>query len=72
MAGLGRARAQDATPVTGLTDAQRGWLGRAARNDINGWIQLKIAGAPFERGFQHGYLAAAEYADDLRVYEAMT
>jgi len=72
MAGLGRARAQDATPVTGLTDAQRGWLGRAARNDINGWIQLKIAGAPFERGFQHGYLAAAEYADALRVYEAMT
>ena len=72
MAGPGRARAQDATPSAspvGLTDEQRGWLERASRNDVNGWIHLKIEGAPFERGFQHGYLAAAEYADALRVYK---
>ncbi|MCD6032067.1 MAG: peptidase, partial [Thermomicrobiales bacterium] len=67
-----RAAAQDATPVTGLSDEQRGWLERASRNDVNGWVHLKIEGAPFERGFQHGYLVAAEYADALRVYEAMT
>jgi uncharacterized protein CbrC (UPF0167 family) len=64
--------AQDATPTAGLTEEERGWLERASRNDINGWIHLKIAGAPFERGFQHGYLVAAEYADAIRVYEAMT
>src|ERR687897_3509679 len=67
-----RAAAQDATPVTGLSDEQRGWLERASRNDVNGWVHLKIAGDPFERGFQHGYLVAAEYADAVRVYEAMT
>ena len=67
-----RAGAQDATPTAGLTEEERGWLERASRNDVNGWIHLKIAGAPFERGFQHGYLVAAEYADAIRVYEAMT
>jgi hypothetical protein len=67
-----RAAAQDATPVTGLSDEQRGWLERASRNDFNGWVHLRIEGEPFERGFQHGYLVAAEYADALRVYEAMT
>src|SRR6187431_1285084 len=51
-----RAGAQDATPTAGLTDEERGWLERASRNDVNGWIHLKIEGAPFERGFQHGYL----------------
>jgi hypothetical protein len=68
----GRACAQDATPAAGLTEEERGWLERASRNDVNGWVHLRIAGAPFERGFQHGYLVAAEYADAIRVYEAMT
>ncbi|MCD6058592.1 MAG: hypothetical protein K0Q89_2122 [Thermomicrobiales bacterium] len=58
------ASAQDATPVTtslaDLTAEERGWLERASRTDVNGWIRLNIAGAPFERGFQHGYLVAAE------------
>jgi hypothetical protein len=67
-----RVGAQDATPTAGLTEEQRGWLERASRTDVNGWIHLTIAGAPFERGFQHGYLVAAEYAEALRVYEAMT
>ena len=72
-----RTRAQEATPVASpvpgeLTDEEGGWLERASRNDVNGWIHLKIEGAPFERGFQHGYLVAAEYADAIRVYEAMT
>src|SRR5688500_15789951 len=49
-----RARAQDATPVTGLSEEERGWLERASRNDVNGWVHLKIGGEPFERGFQYG------------------
>lgn len=69
------AFAQDATPAAtsaALTAEEAGWLAQATRQDINGWIHLRIGGAPFARGFQHGYLTAAEYADALRVYEAMT
>ncbi|MDF2759539.1 MAG: hypothetical protein K0S99_2171, partial [Thermomicrobiales bacterium] len=50
----GSRGAQDATPAAGLTEEQRGWWERGSRNDVNGWIHLRIAGAPFERGFQHG------------------
>lgn len=62
---LGQSATPSASPVAGLTEEQRGWLERASRNDVNGWVHLKVAGAPFERGFQHGYLVAAEYADAL-------
>ncbi|MCE5287251.1 MAG: C45 family autoproteolytic acyltransferase/hydrolase [Pelosinus sp.] len=31
----------------------------------NGWIYLHIEGQPYERGFQHGYLLAAEIAEAL-------
>lgn len=55
-----------------LSRQQRDWLGGASRTDVNGWIHLRVAGAPFERGFQHGYLVAAEYAEAMRVYRAMT
>jgi hypothetical protein len=55
-----------------LTDQERGWLERASRRETNGWIHVRIQGAPFERGFQYGYLVADEYAEALRVYEAMT
>jgi Phospholipase B len=69
-------RAQDATPaatpVTGLSDEERGWLENASRNDVNGWIHVKTGGEPFARGFQFGYLTAAEYAEAIRVYTAMT
>jgi uncharacterized protein CbrC (UPF0167 family) len=68
----GQSATPSASPVVGLTEEERGWLERASRNDVNGWIHLKIEGPPFERGFQHGYLVAAEYADAIRVYEAMT
>jgi hypothetical protein len=72
------AAAQEATPVatpvasTELTEQERGWLAKARRYDENGWIHITIGGAPFERGFQHGYLTAAEYAEAIRVYTAMT
>jgi hypothetical protein len=55
-----------------LTEQERAWLARAARHDVAGWIHLRVQGAPFERGFQHGYLTAAEYADAIRTYSAMT
>ena len=76
LVGSQRASAQHATPaaspVVGLPAEERGWLEGASRNDVNGWIHLRIAGAPFARGFQHGYLVATEYAEAIRVYEAMT
>jgi hypothetical protein len=68
----GQSATPSASPVTELTDEERGWLERGSRNDVNGWVHVKIEGEPFERGFQHGYLLAAEYADAVRVYEAMT
>ena len=55
-----------------LSPRQQDWLGKASRTDVNGWIHLRVAGAPFERGFQHGYLVAPEYAEAMRVYRAMT
>jgi hypothetical protein len=55
-----------------LTEQEQGWLARAARHDVAGWVHLRIQGAPFERGFQHGYLIAAEYANAIRTYSAMT
>ena len=39
---------------------QQKWLAKAYRQDNNGWIFLHIEGAPFERGFQRGYLTANE------------
>ena len=55
-----------------LTDEQKAWLAKASRHDFNGWVHVSIDGAPFERGFQYGYLVADEYAESIRVYQAMT
>ena len=69
------AAAQSATPVaspTPLTEEQQGWLDQASREDVNGWVHVKVQGAPFARGFQYGYLTATEYAEAIRVYNAMT
>src|SRR6478609_7974935 len=62
-----------ASPVAGeLTDEQRSWVEQASRGTVNGWLHVRIQGAPFARGFQYGYLTAAEYAEAIRVYTAMT
>jgi len=76
------AFAQDATPAAvaspvalapaALTDEERGWVDAASRFERDGWIHLAINGAPFARGFQHGFLTATEYAEAIRVYSAMT
>ena len=76
--GSRRALAQAATPVASpvpgeLTDEERGWLAqRQPATTSTAGSTCASQGAPFERGFQHGYLTAAEYADAIRVYTAMT
>ncbi|MEP7146193.1 MAG: C45 family autoproteolytic acyltransferase/hydrolase [bacterium] len=55
-----------------LSNEEQGWMEKASRTDINGWMHIKIKGEPFERGFQYGYLTAKEYAAAIRTYKAMT
>lgn len=43
-----------------LSEDEKTWLKKAIRIEKNGWIYLHIEGAPFERGFQRGYLTAKE------------
>ena len=57
---------QSCSPVNvsqGDASQQKQWLSKAYRYDKNGWIFLHIKGAPFERGFQRGYLTANEIED---------
>lgn len=49
-----------------LTAQENEWLGKAYRYDENGWIYLHIEGAPFERGFQRGYLTANEIDEFIK------
>lgn len=55
-----------------LSPQERAWVDQARRTERDGWIHLAIAGEPFVRGFQHGYLTAPEYAAALQAYKAMT
>lgn len=50
-----------------LTADQHAWLAHARRFERAGWIYLHLEGGPRERGFQHGYLLAKEFAENLRV-----
>lgn len=57
--------------LPGLTAAapgpeQQQWLSRARRTERDGWIHVRIDGAPRERGFQHGYLLGKEIEASLR------
>lgn len=68
-----QASTPTASPVAGrLTEEQRGWLAEAEKGLVNGWLHVRIKGAPFARGFQYGFLTTAEYAEAIRVYTAMT
>jgi len=49
-----------------LTAQENEWLAKACRYDENGWIYLHIEGAPFERGFQRGYLTANEIDEFMK------
>jgi hypothetical protein len=50
-----------------LTATQKRWLSKARRETRAGWLHLHIEGGPRERGFQHGYLLAADLHEGLRV-----
>lgn len=50
-----------------LTTEEESWLQKADRYEKNGWIFVHIEGAPFEQGFQHGYLLANELKETIRV-----
>ena len=64
------ASAEQAPPATAAaarpSPEQQQWLSRARRTERDGWIHLRIDGAPRERGFQHGYLLAREIDSSLR------
>ncbi len=42
------------------------------RLDQNGWVYIHIEGAPYERGYQHGYLVAPELKRILRSLKYLT
>ncbi len=47
-------------------EQEKAWLAKGYRYNENGWIFLHTEGAPFERGFQRGYLTANEIDEFLR------
>jgi len=49
-----------------LNQTEQNYLSKAYRFEKSGWIFLHIEGAPFERGFQHGYLLAKELDQALK------
>ncbi len=53
-----------------LSREQQKTLAKGKRFERQGWLYLHIEGEPKERGFQHGYLLAAEIADGLRTTRA--
>ena len=46
--------------------------GNGYRFDKNGWIYVHIEGAPYERGFQHGYLVAPELEEIIESMKYLT
>lgn len=54
------------------TVTKRTEYGKGYRFEKNGWVYLHIEGEPFDRGFQHGYLAAKELKTIKRSLEYLT
>ncbi len=50
-------------------DTQR--MGRASRSERAGWIEVHLAGAPADIGYQHGYLLAPEIQEGQRVIDVI-
>ncbi|NMB79648.1 MAG: hypothetical protein GYA23_11210 [Methanomicrobiales archaeon] len=46
--------------------------GKGYRFDVNGWVYLHTEGAPYERGYQHGYLLAPEIRQELDATRYLT
>jgi hypothetical protein len=55
-----------------MMDSMAKHFQNAFRFDKNGWIQLHIEGAPYERGYQHGFLLAPEIGSVLRTLKYIT
>lgn len=59
------------TEIHGHSDAIEDLLDGSWRLDVNGWIFVHVQGAPYQIGFQNGYLLAHEIQDTIeteRVY----
>jgi hypothetical protein len=61
-----------AGPLTGTARAGKKTSGPGYRFDHNGWVYIHIQGKPYERGFQHGLLAAPELGRIFRSLEYLT
>jgi hypothetical protein len=46
-----------------IPDESVKWFDKGFRYDDKGWIFVHIEGSPYERGYQYGYLIAAEMAE---------
>ncbi len=46
--------------ATALFSCKHAGIGKATREDKNGWIYVHLSGSPTDIGFQHGYLLANE------------
>ncbi len=44
-------------------------MAKASRSEKNGWIVVHLEGSPYEMGYQHGYLLAAEIIDLRSAFE---
>ncbi len=44
-------------------------LGKASREDRNGWISIHLEGKPADVGYQHGFLLAPEIDDALQMFK---
>jgi hypothetical protein len=56
-------------PAPTQTTPANNRLGKATREDKNGWIYLHLAGSPADIGYQHGYLAAKEIDTLMKVLQ---
>jgi hypothetical protein len=46
-------------------------MAKASRSEKNGWILLHLEGSPYEMGYQHGHLLAAEIVDLRKAIETV-
>ncbi|HEX5637142.1 MAG TPA: C45 family peptidase, partial [Gammaproteobacteria bacterium] len=46
-------------------------MAKATRSEKNGWIMVHLEGSPYEIGYQHGYLLAAEIIDLRSAFETI-
>jgi hypothetical protein len=56
-------------PAPTQTTPTNNRLGKATREDKNGWIYLHLAGKPADIGYQHGYLAAKDIDTVIKVLQ---